>query len=582
MKNIILLFLINLLFAASAEKALTPEQILKKVPANSPDYTLDVAIVQKIKTVKYAKPSIDLNITNQQQYIKAFLNLIYFLEKMQTLPKKISSLNDKIKLLKNSTNSTDELQLIFYKKLLDIYEKEYSYISSNYSNIEKKLYNLLNNIFLYPNEAKKNLKSWNNKLLRAQKEFEKLNIDLQKWQILDKQNNIKYIQKLIDKNIEYQKKIYMHLFENQLVVWLNDIKFKSKKTFSDDNKLLDYAKHYDGLFYNSAENIVNDFENFAFGSKTLVYNTKKEISNTFDKIKALLNYSLFKVGNRSITPLNFLILILILVTGWYIGKYYKKLIYKVRKKYDISYSASTLLANMGYYTIITIAFLMALKAVGLDLSSLTIIAGALSVGIGFGLQNIVSNFVSGIILMFENSIKVGDYIQIDQDTRGEVIDISMRSTIIRTNDNIDLIVPNQKFIQNDVINWTLKDDIIRFRVPFGVEYGSDIDKVEKVVLSALANSNIPYVTNHPTYNVAPSIIFIDMGDNSLNFQLFIWVRGKYARRPRRTKSAFLKLIYNALNEAGIGIPFPQRDIHFKDPIPFEITLKKETKSDKDN
>jgi len=219
-------------------------------------------------------------------------------------------------------------------------------------------------------------------------------------------------------------------------------------------------------------------------------------------------------------------MIFILIIGWLIGKYYKKLIYSLRDKYDIAYSTATLLANMGYYFILTITFLIALKSVGLNLSSLAIIAGALSVGIGFGLQNVVSNFVSGIILMFEKSIKIGDYIQIDENTRGEVIDISMRSTIIRTNDNINLIIPNQTFIQNNVINWTLGDDIVRFRIPFGVAYGSDIDKVEKVILEALYNSNLPFVRVEKYFgksDVAPRVVFVEMGDSSLNFELFVWV-----------------------------------------------------------
>lgn len=275
-------------------------------------------------------------------------------------------------------------------------------------------------------------------------------------------------------------------------------------------------------------------------------------------------------------------MILILIIGWFIGKYYKKLIYSLRDKYEISYSTSTLLANMGYYFILTITFLIALKSVGLNLSSLAIIAGALSVGIGFGLQNIVSNFVSGIILMFEKSIKVGDYIQIDENTRGEVIDISMRSTIIRTNDNIDIIVPNQAFIQNNVINWTMKDDIVRFRIPFGVAYGSNIDKVEEVVLNAITKSTIPFIKGGKLFdsNVEPRVVFIEMGDSSLNFELFIWVRGEYAKKPKRVISEFLKVIYNGLNEAGIEIPFPQQDLHIRDSIPFEIYIKQENQKEK--
>jgi potassium efflux system protein len=225
---------------------------------------------------------------------------------------------------------------------------------------------------------------------------------------------------------------------------------------------------------------------------------------------------------------------------------------------------------MGYYVIVVASFLIALKIVGLDLSSFAIIAGALSVGIGFGLQNIVSNFVSGIIMMFEKTIKVGDYIEIDSNTRGEIVDISMRSTVIRTNDNINLIIPNQSFVTNDVINWTLGDDEVRFRVPFGVAYGSKIDEVEKVILTALEKSNLPYLKKK---DYEPLVVFEEMGDSSLNFELFVWVKGIYARRPRRTRNKFLRLIYKALNDANITIPFPQQDLYVKE-FP-ELKIKKD-------
>ena len=113
----------------------------------------------------------------------------------------------------------------------------------------------------------------------------------------------------------------------------------------------------------------------------------------------------------------------------------------------------------------------------------------------------------------------------------------MRSTIVKTNDNINLIIPNQSFIQNNVINWTLGDDIVRFRVPFGVAYGSDIDEVERVILQALSENDLPYVKNKfGDYEIR--VVFESMGDSSLNFELFVWVRGEYARKPRRTRSEF--------------------------------------------
>ena len=211
---------------------------------------------------------------------------------------------------------------------------------------------------------------------------------------------------------------------------------------------------------------------------------------------------------------------------------------------------------------------------GINLSSIALVAGALSVGIGFGLQNIVSNFVSGLILMFERSIKIGDYIQLDEDLRGHVSDIRMRSTTITTNDNIDVIVPNQDLIQNRVINWTMNDRIRRFKIPFGVAYGTDADKVVEVILEAVETSGFTDIYKDSYRHTR--VIMTGMNDSSVDFQLFVWIRGREILYPRRTTSRFLMLIYKTLNVHGIEIPFPQRDLHIRSvdgEIP--LVLKKE-------
>ncbi|AZV46124.1 hypothetical protein C3L23_02200 [Nautilia sp. PV-1] len=574
-KIIFLLMVIMFSFAKDSSVDTQINQIISKVAKNSPNYSLDVALANKIKELKFNKSVINLDFKNQYDYLKSFYNLIELQIELNDLPRKINEINDKLSILQNLTDPTSKLQYLYYEKLLQIYNKTFKYLTENMGKMEKSLQKRIFSVKFDTKQAKVNIQYWRKFLLQKQKEFEKLNIDLQKWQVLNNEENIQNVKRLIKINLEKQREIYKHLFDNQLIIWFSDLKNKNKNAFKDDDDLLKYSKHSGKEFYNAVNQIITDFENYTFGTKALVYGAKKEAELTLHKIISLFNYPLFNVGNRIITPLNFALFVLILIFGWFIGKYYKHIIYKLRHSKNISYATATLLANMGYYTILTLSFLIALKVVGLDLSSLAIIAGALSVGIGFGLQNVVSNFVSGIILMFERSIKVGDYIQIDQDTRGEVVDISMRSTVIRTNDNINLIIPNQSFIQNNVINWTLGDDIVRFRVPFGVAYGSDVDEVEKVVLNALKNSNLHYIKKYKDRNVEPHIVFLELGDSSLNFELFIWVRGEYARRPRRTRSEFLKMIYKALNEAGISIPFPQQDLHIKESVPFEIKIKKD-------
>ncbi|GAX87743.1 conserved hypothetical protein [Lebetimonas natsushimae] len=546
------------------------DELVKQINKNSPDYTLDITLVKKIKELNYVNPFLLVEkIKTEEDYLNLFFKLGNLKKEYDNLPILIKETNKKIDILSSNNDITSKLQTLYYQKLVEIYNKKYEFLDKNFKTFEKKVYKKLFDVKFNPEDAEKNIDYWNNLLKEKQKEFEKLNINLQKWQILNNEENIKKIQQFININIQKQKKIYKNLIKNYLVLFFDALQHKDKKAFSIAEKIEFFSKKTNLTEIND---ILNDFETFTFGTKAIIYNSKTELKNTLDKMISLIKYPIFKIGNNFITPLDLVLFGIILFFGWFIGKYYKKLIYSLRKKYNISYSNATLLANMGYYTILAISFIFSLKMVGIDLSSLAIIAGALSVGIGFGLQNIVSNFVSGLILMFEKSIKVDDYIQIDENTRGKVIDIHMRSTVIRTNDNIDIIVPNQDFIQNRVINWTLGDEIVRFRIPFGVAYGVDIKKVEKVVLEAIYKSNLPFLRK-PQYK--SQLIFIEMADSSLNFELFVWVKGEYAMRPRGTKSEFLKVIYEALNKAGIEIPFPQHDLHIRDSVPFEVKIKKD-------
>ncbi len=577
MKKFLFLMFFTLLFANTDATS-----ILKQIPKTSPDYTLASAIVKRIKTLKTNKIIFDANVTDQWDYEKKFLKLAEFKKELISLPDKIEDLQNKIDYLKENNSSINELQIIFYQAQLNILKTRLNFLNNNIKKYEKTLFNNLKQIKFDTDYVQKQIKYWNHLLLQKKKEYEKLKIDLQKWQILNNQENIKLIKNYIKINLSKQKKIYQNLINNYLIIWFAKLQQKDRHIFDLTKKIINYERFIDKNESVALNYIMFDFEKFKFGSKILLYQSKSEIKIIFSQIASVLDYPLFKLSGKMITPLDFIVMLFIIIIGWFTGKYYKKIIYSLRDKYEISFSTATLLANMGYYFILTLTFLIALKSVGLNLSSLAIIAGALSVGIGFGLQNIVSNFVSGVILMFEKSIKIGDYIEIDANTRGEVIDISMRSTIIRTNDNIDIIVPNQSFIQNNVINWTMRDDLVRFRVPFGVEYGSDIDKIEEVILSALEKSNLPFVKSQKFFStdISPRVVFLEMADNSLNFELFVWVKGEYAKRPRRARSEFLKIIYNTLNNAGIGIPFPQQDLHIKDSVPFEVWIRDSKEKDK--
>jgi len=217
-------------------------------------------------------------------------------------------------------------------------------------------------------------------------------------------------------------------------------------------------------------------------------------------------------------------------------------------------------SRLTHYVIIILAVVIALSSIGLDFGNIALVAGALSVGIGFGLQSIVNNFVSGLIILFEHSLRVGDYIELDTGLTGTVKSINVRSTLINTNDNIDIVVPNSEFVSTRLTNWTLGERILRVRIPFGVAYGSDKDLVKKAALEAAAD--VQYTLTHMKGR-EPDVWLVDFGDSSLNFLLLVWVNRQGAKRPTRTRSSYLWALESKLSEYGIEIPFPQRDLHFR-------------------
>jgi small-conductance mechanosensitive channel len=209
-----------------------------------------------------------------------------------------------------------------------------------------------------------------------------------------------------------------------------------------------------------------------------------------------------------------------------------------------------------HYVILLFGFFLAVAATGIELSKFTLLAGAFGVGVGFGLQNVVNNFVSGLILLAERPIMPGDTVQIGE-LGGEVKRIGMRSSTVRTWSGAEVIVPNGNLISNEVVNWTLSDKQRRIEIGVGVAYGTDPETV--VDLLEEVGSNHPDVLNHPP----PHALFLGFGDSSLDFELRIWTVS--FDKFLRVKSEVSIAIEKALKQAGITIPFPQRDVHLKSP-----------------
>ncbi len=207
-----------------------------------------------------------------------------------------------------------------------------------------------------------------------------------------------------------------------------------------------------------------------------------------------------------------------------------------------------------HYTIVLVGLLFAAGVAGFELQNIMVLAGAFGIGIGFGLQDIVNNFLSGIILLFERPIKVGDGVLIDGEY-GTVLRIGLRSTVVENLDQAELIVPNSQLISQKLTNWTLSTRRVRVVLPVGVAYGSDLNRVLHILAGAAAQH--PDVLSNPE----PSPIFIQFGASSLDFELRVWI-SDIDKRPR-VKSELLLYIDQHFREAGVEIPFPQRDLHLR-------------------
>ena len=199
------------------------------------------------------------------------------------------------------------------------------------------------------------------------------------------------------------------------------------------------------------------------------------------------------------------------------------------------------------------------------MGKIALVAGALGIGVGLGLQELVKNFVAGIVILLEKSLKVGDFIQLDADVFGVVKEINFRSTLIRTNDNVDILVPNAELMTNRVINWTLEEARARFRIPFSVAYGSDKELVKKAVLEAA--ESVGHTLNEKGFT--PTVWFTSFGDSSLDFLLGVWVDYDAVIRPTALKSEYLWAIDDAFRKYNIEIPFPQRDVYIKKLVNFD-------------
>ncbi|MCW8109883.1 mechanosensitive ion channel [Alteromonas ponticola] len=273
-----------------------------------------------------------------------------------------------------------------------------------------------------------------------------------------------------------------------------------------------------------------------------------------NEIRQYLSFELFTLFKHTFTVGELLLIPFVLIVGsWIIKKLAHLATYRLRKT-GASADTVHLFKRIFYIIAFAVLIVTTLEMLSVPLTAFAFLSGAIAIGVGFGAQNIINNFISGWILMWERPIRIGDFLEVDN-ARGSVEAINTRSTRIRRVDGVHMLIPNSKLLENTVINWTLIDRLTRTSVKVGVAYGSLCKKVAELIERAVTLQED--ILTEPK----PVVIFEDFGDNALVFEVYFWVNATVERDLRKIRSAVRFAIDELFNEAGIVIAFPQRDVH---------------------
>jgi small-conductance mechanosensitive channel len=279
-------------------------------------------------------------------------------------------------------------------------------------------------------------------------------------------------------------------------------------------------------------------------------------------LQSLLTRPLFVMGGKAVSLGSLLLAAVFVLAVWWLAGLLERSMLRIahqRATEPGTLSRVHMLSRLLRYAVWVLGTLFGLNQIGIDLTSVALIGSALAVGVGFGLQSVISNFVSGIIILIERSLKVGDFVDLESGVRGHVREIAMRYTRITTNDAIDVLVPNAEFINKRVINWTLDDAHRRIRVPFGVAYGTPKELVREAGMAAARS--LPDVLDGEGRQ--PDVWLLNYGDSAMEYELVVWADRELTTRPMSTQAKLMWALDDALQARGVEIPFPQRDLHVR-------------------
>jgi small-conductance mechanosensitive channel len=293
---------------------------------------------------------------------------------------------------------------------------------------------------------------------------------------------------------------------------------------------------------------------------------QKHLADYQAQFDSAWNYEIIVIDNNSVTVKKVLFSLLILGIGLIAAKFLIRFaVARLARYARLKNTASAAIQKVFSFTAYCLVFLFALRMVNIPLAAFAFLGGAVAIGLGFGAQNLINNFISGFIIMGERPINIGDLIEVEG-ILGQVEDIGARCTRVRTGENIHILVPNSSFLEKNITNWTLSDRKIRTQVTVGVVYGSPVREVERLLISAASENQL--VLKDPE----PFVLFRDFGDSALIFETYFWISIRRLIERRLIESSIRFRIDELFREAGITIAFPQLDVHLDTQRQLELRL----------
>lgn len=298
-------------------------------------------------------------------------------------------------------------------------------------------------------------------------------------------------------------------------------------------------------------------------------------SAILQSVNDFFHIELYQSGSITITIQQIALLLVTLVLGLLVSKWGSRALgHRLKKVKTISGSAVQLIQQLLFYIFLVLTLVGSLGIAGIPVTIFTVMGGAFAIGIGLSAQNTINNLLSGLIILFERPVKVGDIVELNG-MEGKVEEIGHRVVLVRRVDGVDMLVPSSFFLDQTVVNWTLNDALVRGSVSVGVAYGSDTSLVKSLIDTAVNAHG--QILDSPS----PEILFTDFGDNALNFKVFFWIKVHAPIDRLRIESDVRFRIDKAFRTAGVVIAFPQRDVHIDFPQPIQVEQVSLTDSKKE-